>query len=175
MPTVISKFLEKSERTVNAHRRVISGAIIASALCVYAYKIGYPFITSLIHKSNKEALNINNNLVTSNILQQNGEVKKKKVRNRFKNSIPNFNLQFILQVIKLVKIMIPSLFCTEIALLGGHTTFLFLRTFLSIYVANLEGAIVKYIVRKEPKNFIKQLGKWFAVAIPATYINSMIR
>lgn len=174
MPTVISKFLEKSERTVNANRNVISGAIIASALCVYAYKVGYPFVTSLIHKSNKEALTINNNLVTSNILQ-NGEVKKKKVRNRFKNSIPNFNLQFILQFIKLVRIMIPSFFCTEIALLSGHTTFLFLRTFLSIYVANLEGAIVKYIVRKEPKNFIKQLGKWFAVAIPATFINSMIR
>lgn len=74
-----------------------------------------------------------------------------------------------------VRIMIPSVFCTETALLTGHTAFLFLRTFLSIYVANLEGAIVKYIVRKEPHNFIKQLLKWFGVAIPATFINSMIR
>lgn len=74
-----------------------------------------------------------------------------------------------------VRIMIPSLFCTETALLGGHTVFLFLRTFLSIYVANLEGAIVKFIVRKDPNNFMKQLIKWFAVAVPATFINSMIR
>lgn len=96
-------------------------------------------------------------------------------RSRIMNGIPNFNLAFILQFIKLVRIMIPSVFCAETALLTGHTMFLFLRTFLSIYVANLEGAIVKYIVRKEPHNFVRQLMKWFAVAIPATFINSMIR
>lgn len=71
--------------------------------------------------------------------------------------------------------MIPNLLCTETALLSGHTVFLFLRTFLSIYVANLEGAIVKFIVRKDPHNFVKQILKWFAVAVPATFINSMIR
>lgn len=71
--------------------------------------------------------------------------------------------------------MIPNIFCTETALLSGHTLFLFLRTFLSIYVANLEGAIVKFIVRKDSHNFVKQILKWFAVAVPATFINSMIR
>lgn len=71
--------------------------------------------------------------------------------------------------------MIPNIFCTETALLSGHTMFLFLRTFLSIYVANLEGAIVKFIVRKDSHNFVKQILKWFAVAVPATFINSMIR
>lgn len=176
MPAVVSKFLEKGEKAINANRSVISGAIIATALFTYAYKIGYPIIDSYIHKANKENVSLNNNLVTNNIIHQNGVVKKKPLaKSRFRSSIPNLNLQFILQFIKLVRIMIPSVFCTETALLGGHTTFLFLRTFLSIYVANLEGAIVKYIVRKEPKNFIKQLGKWFAVAIPATFINSMIR
>lgn len=176
MPTVVSKFLEKGEKAFNANRSVISGAVIATALCTYAYKIGYPIIDNYIHKTNKENLSLNNNLVTNNIIHQNGTVKKKPTpKGRFRSSIPNLNLQFILQFIKLVRIMIPSVFCTETALLSSHTTFLFLRTFLSIYVANLEGAIVKYIVRKEPKNFIKQLGKWFAVAIPATFINSMIR
>nr|XP_023018755.1 ATP-binding cassette sub-family D member 2 [Leptinotarsa decemlineata]XP_023018757.1 ATP-binding cassette sub-family D member 2 [Leptinotarsa decemlineata] len=174
MTNVISKLLQKGEHTFNANRTVISGALIATTLFTYAYKVGYPFVDSLIHKTNKENLTLNNNLVT-NKLQQNGIMKKRKPKGRFRTNIPNLNLAFILQFIKLVRIMIPGLFCTEMALLSSHTMFLFLRTFLSIYVANLEGAIVKYIVRKEPKNFIRQLGKWFAVAIPATFINSMIR
>ncbi|EFA05198.1 ATP-binding cassette sub-family D member 1 [Tribolium castaneum] len=168
MPTVVSKFLSKGEAALNVNRRALSGAVVAAALFAYTYKIAYPLLTR------KTDVNINNNLVRRNI--QNG-LKSNKLpkRHRLRNTIPALNLQFILQFIKLARIMIPSVFCAEIGLLGGHTTFLFLRTFLSIYVANLEGAIVKYIVRKEPKNFIKQLVKWFAVAIPATFINSMIK
>ncbi|XP_072383557.1 ATP-binding cassette sub-family D member 1 [Diabrotica undecimpunctata] len=173
MPTVISKFLEQGENTFNANKSVFSGAFIAAVLCTYAYKVGYPFVDSLIHKP-KDNLN-NNHIVQKDLQRKNGLVKNKKLKGRLKSSIPNFNLAFILQFIKLVRIMIPSLLCTETVLLSGHTTFLFLRTFLSIYVANLEGAIVKYIVMKDPQNFVKQLGKWFAVAIPATFINSMIR
>lgn len=177
MPTVVSKFLEKGGRAFETHKSYIHGAVIATVLATYGYKVAYPLLDSFINKPNKEALTLNNNLVTNNNVQQKVNVKNnnKKVKSRFKNSIPNLNLAFILQFIKLVRIMIPSFFCTEIALLSGHTTFLFLRTFLSIYVANLEGSIVKYIVKKEPQNFIRQLGKWFAVAIPATFINSMIR
>lgn len=183
MPTVVSKFLEKGEKAFNANRTVFSGALIGAALFTYAYKVGYPIIDNYIHKHNTEHLSINNNLVQNNnkeIVQQNGDPKTNKViskRQRFRTgmAIPNLNLQFILQFIKLVRIMIPSVFSSEVGLLAGHTTFLFLRTFLSIYVANLEGAIVKFIVRKDPKNFMHQLMKWFAVAIPATFINSMIR
>jgi ATP-binding cassette subfamily D (ALD) protein 2 len=39
----------------------------------------------------------------------------------------------------------------------------------------MEGQIVKYIVRKDVKNFAIMLLKWLAVAVPATFINSMIR
>lgn len=175
MPSVVSKFLEKGEKIFDAHKSYVHGAIIATALAAYGYKVAYPLLDSFIHKPNKETLTLNNNLVTNNNVQEKIDLKNKKVRSRLKTSVPNLNLAFILQFIKLVKIMIPSLFCTETALLGGHTMFLFLRTFLSIYVANLEGAIVKYIVKKDPSSFVRQLGKWFLVAIPATFINSMIR
>ncbi|KAL1502451.1 hypothetical protein ABEB36_007590 [Hypothenemus hampei] len=194
MPSVVSKFLDKSEQAFTKNQALLSSAVIGAALATYAYKIGYPLLENYMFKPNKECNSLNNNLVKLNQHQvlKNGDVrneinssgathgdpKTKSAmckRNRLRNSIPNFNLAFILQFLKLVRIMIPSLFCTEIALLGGHTVFLILRTFLSIYVANLEGAIVKFIVRKDSGNFIKQLGKWFAVAIPATFINSMIR
>ncbi|XP_066153864.1 ATP-binding cassette sub-family D member 1 [Euwallacea fornicatus] len=195
MPSVVSKFIEKGEEAFTRNQPLLSSAVIGAALATYAYKVAYPLVESYLCKPNKETTSLNNNLVkngfnngkvehrngvkpSNGVVQSHGDPKTKSAmskRNRLMNSIPNFNLAFILQFIKLVRIMIPSLFCTETALLGGHTMFLFLRTFLSIYVANLEGAIVKFIVRKDSNNFIKQLMKWFAVAVPATFINSMIR
>ena len=52
---------------------------------------------------------------------------------------------------------------------------LVIRTFLSIYVAKLEGRMVKHIVRKDVSTFIWLLVTWFGVAVPATFINSLIR
>lgn len=85
------------------------------------------------------------------------------------------NLEFLLKLKKLIVIMIPKFWSREIGILSVHTTCLISRTFLSIYVAAIEGAIVKYIVRKDLKQFIFGLMKWFGIAIPATFINSMIR
>lgn len=179
MPTVVSKFLEKGEQTLQIPRSVLSGTLVATALFLYAYKVGYPLIDAYVHRQNKQNDSFNNNVPVVVVQKSPPEQQQRQRlsrRERLKKiGIPGLNLRFILQFIKLIRIMIPGLFCTETALLTGHTTFLFLRTFLSIYVANLEGAIVKYIVRKEPKNFIKQLMKWFGVAVPATFINSMIR
>lgn len=169
MPTVVSKFLERGEHAFAVNKNAVSGAIIGVALAAYCYKIGYPLIDQLIHKTNKEHPSLNNNLVK--------EIAKNdpKARQARRGVVPALNLRFILQFLRLARIMIPGVLSPEIALLGSHTIFLFLRTFLSIYVANLEGAIVKYTVRKEPKNFVWQLAKWFAVAVPATFINSMIK
>lgn len=85
------------------------------------------------------------------------------------------NLEFLMKLKKLIEIMIPKLWCREVGILGVHTACLISRTFLSIYVAAIEGAIVKYIVRKDLKQFIFGLMKWFGIAVPATFINSMIR
>lgn len=178
MPAVVSKFLERGETALKVNRTAISGAVIAAVMFTYGYKVAYPLVDRYFHKPDKEQININNNLVKTSIIQQNGDPKTQQViskRSKLLNAIPGLNLKFILQFFRLLRIMIPGVLTPEIALLSGHTLFLFLRTFLSIYVANLEGAIVKYTVRKEPKNFMIQLAKWFAVAVPATFINSMIR
>lgn len=50
-----------------------------------------------------------------------------------------------------------------------------IRTFLSIYVAALEGRIIKAIVQRDVQKFVLQMSKWLLVAVPATFINSMIR
>lgn len=91
-----------------------------------------------------------------------------------KNRI-GLNWAFVLQFKRLIEIMIPKLWCRETTILGVHTMCLLSRTFLSFYVASVEGSIVKYIVRKDFRQFIIGLMKWFGIAIPATFINSMIR
>lgn len=85
------------------------------------------------------------------------------------------NLEFLFKLRRLIYIMIPRIWCREIGILSVHTMCLISRTFLSIYVAAIEGAIVKFIVRRDLRQFILGLMKWFCIAIPATFINSMIR
>lgn len=180
MTNVISKLLDKTEKTCEAlnitiPRRYVATSIVTACLLAYSTKVAYPIIENLFNKNNTRQDCVNNNLTTKKIEKDDVVRRKISRRERLKNRIPALNLVFILQFIKLTRIMIPNLICTETILLSGHTLFLILRTFLSIYVANLEGSIVKYIVRKDPSNFIRQLLKWFGVAIPATFINSMIR
>ncbi|KAF9919838.1 hypothetical protein FBU30_010470 [Linnemannia zychae] len=85
------------------------------------------------------------------------------------------NKEFFRQMEAIFKILIPKLRCKETLILILHTTFLVLRTYLSVVVARLDGAIVKDLIAGNGKGFIRGLGYWFAIALPATYTNSMIR
>lgn len=75
----------------------------------------------------------------------------------------------------LLKIIIPSWKSKEFWMVIIHSVFLILRTYLSVVVARLDGKIVKDLVAANGVEFLKGLGYWFAIAVPATYTNSMIR
>lgn len=186
MPAVVSKFLadavDSYERRGNKVE-VISKTIISTALVAYVVKLSYPHIKKRLKGDKKKLangsyVNINNNNVrkssSNGSLDEKIKDEKLKIIER-KMKQPGLNLEFVLQLKKMVEIMIPKLVCRETGLLSVHTLCLISRTFLSIYVASMEGAIVKYIVRKDVKNFAWMLIKWFGIAIPATFINSMIR
>lgn len=93
----------------------------------------------------------------------------------FANKSPAIDDEFCRQLLGLGKILFPKLLTKELGLLCLHSVALISRTFLSIYVAVLDGKIVKTIVEKKPKSFVLKLVKWLLVAIPATFVNSMIR
>lgn len=82
---------------------------------------------------------------------------------------------FVMQAWKLLKILFPGIWTKQVGLLFLHSVCLFIRTFLSIYVATLDGRIIRSVVQKNVLKFVLLLANWIGVAIPATFINSMIR
>ncbi|KAJ7039847.1 ABC transporter transmembrane region 2-domain-containing protein [Mycena alexandri] len=92
------------------------------------------------------------------------------------NAKPNIDAAFIRQLKAILfRIAFPSVRSKETLVVVLHSSFLVLRTVLSIAVARLDGRIVRDLVRADGKGFLKGLGLWFLLAIPSTYTNSMIR
>nr|CAD7607022.1 unnamed protein product [Timema genevievae] len=167
MPTVISKYIDNTAARYNIPKEHITRSVVAGAILLYGLKLGYPLLQSLYKQPRREVITIDKQQCPENeqVVKSNPRVAKS----------PGVNLEFLLQLRKLVRIMVPGVCCGEVGLLGVHTLALASRTFLSIYVASMEGQIVKYIVRRDVTNFALMLLKWLAVALPATFINSVIR
>ncbi|KAF9738033.1 hypothetical protein PMIN04_006457 [Paraphaeosphaeria minitans] len=84
------------------------------------------------------------------------------------------NREFFRNLLRLLKICIPGWRSKEFRLLISHSVFLVLRTMISLYVAELDGRLVSSLVRGKGKDFLWGLVWWMAVAVPATFTNSML-
>ncbi|XP_034254826.1 ATP-binding cassette sub-family D member [Thrips palmi] len=196
MPNIMSRYLDSTAAKYNIPKEYLSRTVLGTAVCLYGIKLGYPLIQQLCTKTGKPTENgvknakgkppRNGTVVVANgedvstnnndLVVPNGKaVKRETASSKNGRSSPAVNQEFLLQLEKLIRIMIPRFWCTETGLLSVHTLALFTRTFLSIYVASMEGQIVKFIVRRDIWNFSIMLLKWLGVAVPATFINSMIR
>lgn len=184
--TVFSKYVgriaEKYEQS-RLPKQAFSYALVGTALFALTIKVTVPYIRNAQYIKHK---NTNAGALTPSEIDGLDEEFKlaeaekllveKQLKQKNKQLLePGLNKDFLKQLSMLVRIMVPQKLCYETGLLTVHTLCLISRTFLSIYVAALEGAIVKFIVRKDVKQFALVLLKWFGIAIPATFINSMIR
>ncbi|XP_016889457.1 ATP-binding cassette, sub-family D (ALD), member 2 [Cynoglossus semilaevis] len=153
----------KWDRTAAAKRAVYLAA------AAYGIKTLYPIIIRQLHRGKDPGQNHRSSRA------QNGSTCPGDAQIEYRKASPAVNAAFFKQILELGKILFPRLVSKELGLLSLHSLALISRTFLSIYVAGLDGKIVKTIVEKKPKRFIIQLIKWVLIAIPATFVNSAIR
>ncbi|PCH44925.1 hypothetical protein WOLCODRAFT_139324 [Wolfiporia cocos MD-104 SS10] len=88
---------------------------------------------------------------------------------------PNLDKVFMKQLFAILRIAFPTWRSQEAGMLLAHNFFLISRTVLSVVVARLDGRIVRDLISADGKGFLKGLGLWFALAIPSTYTNTMLR
>ncbi|XP_074645086.1 ATP-binding cassette sub-family D member 2-like [Tubulanus polymorphus] len=176
----MSRLLQMSQKNKAACGKLAGGAAVA-IFAVYSVKKLYPILLSGTRKSRDDI--DNHQITSSSSLSIQNNVKRTENKNdcqiisnnlQKKNS-PAVNKLFLKQLKKLIKIMIPGPLSKEFGILVLHTTSLITRTFLSIYVAKLDGRIVKAIVQKNVMKFAIEVMKWLLIAVPATFINSLIR
>ena len=84
------------------------------------------------------------------------------------------NREFLMNLTRLLRIVIPGWRSKELRLIISHSIFLLVRTLISLYVAELDGKLVSSLVRGKGKEFVKGIIWWMIVAIPATFTNSMV-
>ena len=103
------------------------------------------------------------------------------------------NKEFFRQLKAILNIIIPRNRSKEVFLIVAHTSFLLLRTYLSLLVAQLDGRLVGDLVSPlfsssssttnthissqvsaNGPGFLQGLVYWFALAIPSVYTNSMV-
>ncbi|KAI0376386.1 ABC transporter transmembrane region 2 [Hypomontagnella monticulosa] len=91
--------------------------------------------------------------------------KKKKVE---------LNREFFKSLLRLLRIVVPGARSKETRLLASHSFFLVVRTLISLKVAEMDGAIVKALVKGNGREFLTRIVWWMLIAVPATFTNSML-
>ncbi|XP_022647665.1 ATP-binding cassette sub-family D member 1-like isoform X1 [Varroa destructor] len=176
-----SKFLTAISAKTGIPTETLSRGLCTALMALYGARILYPLARRAAQSAGHEQSNSKPG--SALVEKADDELKRLQkvtaaqpaVQSALEAVLQRFDRKFLTRLLSLINIMIPSVHSKEAALLLMHTMSLISRTFLSIYVARLEGQVVKYIVRRDLQQFGVQLSKWLLVAIPATFINSLIR
>ncbi|XP_064604886.1 ATP-binding cassette sub-family D member 2-like isoform X2 [Liolophura sinensis] len=174
----MSSLLQAAANSRHSKLKLAGGAAILLVAAYGARKCG-PGLTKALRldfnqyarDKTKQLENKENGDLQEETGVQNGKSSKKSIT----KGTPSVDRKFVREMRYILKILIPGLWTKEFGILSVHTASLVCRTFLSIYVATLDGKIVKAIVQKDALKFMWQLSKWLLIAVPATFINSLIR
>ncbi|CAK9801022.1 ATP-binding cassette sub-family D member [Anthophora quadrimaculata] len=176
MSSVFSKLIDKTSAKYGIKQQNLVHGVAGVAATLYLLKLSYPLVLYGVKYYLKKKKEAESNVQSSSKQRQK---KKNPVDNKSKDNAAKSNVgldrEFVKQLIELLKIMVPGWRSRETGLLTCATLTLLARTFLSVYVATLEGQIVKRIVLKDVHGFTLMLARWFAIALPATFVNSAIR
>lgn len=181
MSSVFSKLINKTSSKYGIRQEHLTKGVVGTLATLYFLKIGYPYIaagakwsrTKLLDNKKKKVKEEDQDGMKERRIRRRQEVEEK-TKDGTKPAV-GLDKEFVKQLIALLRIMIPGWRTREAGLLTCATLALLTRTFLSVYVATLEGQIVKRIVLKDVKGFFLMMARWFAIALPATFINSAIR
>nr|XP_039259409.1 ATP-binding cassette sub-family D member 1-like [Styela clava] len=154
----VTTLVEKARLSTKTWRRIAAvGGTVAAFRLLHWY----------LNKGKKGAIKSNYESMAQLRASQTQSQKKKKIL--------AVDKEFLLRLGKLLRILVPNIWSKEFLWLALHSTALVVRTFLSIFVADLDGRMVRSVVQKDLRQFLIELGKWILVAIPATFTNSAIR
>lgn len=112
---------------------------------------------------------------TDNDIYEHDKFLFKNVESERTRSSQLFYSKFLNQMSVISRILIPSFLDKNAILLSSQIFFLIMRTWLSLFVARLDGQIVKDIIAGRGRRFLLDIGCWFLIAIPASYTNSAIK
>ncbi|XP_018496453.1 ATP-binding cassette sub-family D member 1 [Galendromus occidentalis] len=180
----LSKLLAATSAKTGIRSETLSRGVCVALVALYGARVVYPLTVKLAksastQKPRNAEPRSDSRVVAKKRTDDHHDSSKTAPQDWLSQALQSLLLRldkkFFTRLLSLLKIMIPSVQSKEAGLLFLHTMSLVSRTFLSIYVARLEGQVVKFIVRRDVAQFGVQLSKWLLVAIPATFINSLIR
>lgn len=160
--TVLTQGIASARELLKSRNGKVGSALAAVALLSYSY-------TKYVRPKPKGSPG-----AQANIKRNYSQTFKMMMANR-KSDRAEVNREFFTRLRALLRILVPRVRSKEFLLLVLQTLFLCGRTLTSVYVAQLDGYIVKALVSAEFEKFMWGIVYWLLIAIPATYINSMIK
>jgi hypothetical protein len=183
MTSVFSKLINETSSKYGIRQERLTKGVVGAVTVLYLIKLGYPYLAASARICINQVKGCkrpepDHNGKRAKPQPKAGETpedataKDKQLREKV---VVGLDKAFLSQLLMLLRIMIPGWKTREAGLLTCATVALLARTFLSVYVATLEGQIVKRIVLRDVNGFFWMMARWFAVAFPATFVNSAIR
>ena len=84
------------------------------------------------------------------------------------------NLKFFRDFLELTKVAVPSYLSILTFELSASLICLILRTFLSVYIARINGGLVKGIINRDLRSFVTKIFVLLGIALPASFLNSYL-
>lgn len=85
------------------------------------------------------------------------------------------NATFLRNLLRLLRVAFPSPFTKDTLLVLLQAAALIIRTYLSLYIARLDGLITVLLTRGEGAKFVRAVALWMAIGVPAATINAVIQ